>query len=160
MITYHKTEYVTTSAQLDALVASCAGVPVKGGACIPVVSSKILEIYNDGDVLPYEFSTETLDDYKVRIRAQALADLNDATIQPYIDDPELWLEAILRPMRREYLLKYDYLQGVALWRELNASQQNEYLCWRKELCDLPLKYPTFVDPETIVWPGFSFMDAC
>lgn len=130
------------------------------GAVEPRIDAKTLEIYENGKPWDYEFTAETWEAYSLRVQVQAALDLEAEDYQPYIDDPQLWLDAILRPRRLKLFMRYDFWQGACCWDTLTEIQKNEYRAWRSAMCDLPNKYPTFVDPATIEWPSFSFMEGC
>lgn len=161
MIKYYKNDFIRSAQQLADYLAdyqSTYGAQV--GVQVPPLSGNLARIYNCGDILDYEFVDETYQEYSGRVSAVAEADLIDGTTQPYIDDPELWLDAILRPRRRALFIKYDHLQGVACWNALASMQREEFQTWRARMCEMTEKYPTFVDPDGIEWPTFSFMDMC
>jgi len=165
MISYRANDFIKTQAELKTLLARLLAYEElsedeKRGTPIPFASVKILEIYNGGDIREYEFLEETVVDYTDQVSAQAELDIASGNFTPYENDPELWLDAILRPCREKLFERYDYLQGACCWPLLTEVQKNEFRAWRTAMRALPEKYPTFVNPSDLDWPSFSFMDTC
>lgn len=117
------------------------------GKAQPVLSQRLMEIWNGGDTFEWEWSDETQEEYDIRTAEEDAAAVELSELQ---NNLEYFKDTKIRPWRNQKLIEWvDETFIKPLKYALTEAQETERINIRSELLDWPDTFTEYKTDEEI-----------
>lgn len=136
-IIYRKNNYIISKEQAEVLLTAMDDFVHNSviGQAQPRLDDDLMEIWNNGERLEWEWSEETEAEYNLRMKRE---EADEKELALFKSDNEAWKDAKIRPWRDQKLTEWiDETFIKPLFYIFSSEEENERILKRQELLDWP-----------------------